>query len=72
LALFAGVRRGELRGLQGDDVDFDAGLARVRRGWDDLECEIDPKTFRSKPSQFVGPGGHYIKRDRTTSRIMDV
>jgi integrase len=45
LALFAGVRRGELRGLQVDDIDFDAGLVRVRRGWDDLEGEIDPKTF---------------------------
>lgn len=28
-----------------DDVDFDAGLVHVRRGWDDLEGEIDPKTF---------------------------
>jgi integrase len=45
LALFAGVRRGELRGLQVDDIDFDDGLVRVRRGWDDLEGEIDPKTF---------------------------
>ena len=43
LALFAGVRRGELRGLQVDDVDFDAGLVHVRRGWDDLEGEIDRK-----------------------------
>jgi integrase len=42
------VRRGtprELRGLQVDDIDFDDGLVRVRRGWDDLEGEIDPKTF---------------------------
>ena len=23
-------------------------------------------------SQFVGPGGHYVKRDRATGRIMDV
>jgi integrase len=45
LALFAGVRRGDLRAMQVDDVDFDAGLVRVRRGWDDLEGEIDPKTF---------------------------
>jgi integrase len=45
LALFAGVRRGELRGLQVDDIDFDAGLVHVRRGWDDVEGEIDPKTF---------------------------
>lgn len=45
LAFYAGLRRGELRGLQVDDVDFDAGLARVRRGWDDVEGEIDTKTF---------------------------
>jgi len=37
LALFAGVRRGELRGLQVDDIDFDAGLVRVRRGWEPLD-----------------------------------
>ena len=45
LALFAGIRRGELRALQVDDVDFEAGLVRVRRGWDDVEGEINPKTF---------------------------
>jgi integrase len=45
LAFMAGLRRGELRALQVDDVDFDAGLIHVRRGWDDKEGEIDPKTF---------------------------
>jgi integrase len=45
LALFAGVRRGELRALRVDDIDFEAGLVRVRRGWDDVEGEISPKTF---------------------------
>jgi integrase len=45
LALFAGMRRGELRALQVDDIDFEAGLVRVRRGWDDVEGEINPKTF---------------------------
>lgn len=45
LALLAGLRRGELRALQVDDLDFDAGLVRVRRGWDDYEGEIEPKTF---------------------------
>jgi integrase len=45
LALFAGLRRGELRAIQVDDIDFEAGLIRVRRGWDDVEGEIDPKTF---------------------------
>lgn len=45
LAFLSGLRRGELRGLQVDDLDFDEGLVRVRRGWDDVEGEIDPKTF---------------------------
>lgn len=37
-ALYAGLRRGELRALRWRDVDFDAGVIRVERGWDD-----DPK-----------------------------
>jgi integrase len=48
LAFFAGLRRGELRALRAEDVDFDAGLVRVRRGWDDIEGEIEPKTFAGK------------------------
>jgi len=48
LAFYAGLRRGELRALRADDVDFDAGLVRVRRGWDDVEGEIAPKTFAGK------------------------
>jgi integrase len=48
LAFYAGLRRCELRALRVDDVDFDAGLVRVRRGWDDVEGEIPPKTFAGK------------------------
>lgn len=48
LAFYAGLRRGELRALRVDDVDFDAGLVRIRRGWDDVEGEIAPKTFAGK------------------------
>jgi integrase len=54
LALFAGVRRGELRGLQVDDIDFDAGLVHVRRGWDDREGEIDPKTAGARDIPMIG------------------
>ena len=43
-AFYAGLRRGELRGLQDDDVDLDANLIHVRRGWDDVEGAIDPKS----------------------------
>lgn len=43
-ALFAGLRIGELRALRWADVDFDASVIRVRRGWDDVAGEIEVKT----------------------------
>jgi integrase len=43
-AFYAGLRRGELRGLRWVDVDFDESLLRVERGWDDVEGPIDPKS----------------------------
>jgi len=45
-ALYAGLRRGELRGLRWHDVDFDAGVIHVRRSWDADPAvgEIDVKS----------------------------
>jgi integrase len=43
-AMYAGLRRGELRGLRWSDVDLDKGILRVERGWDDHEGEITGKT----------------------------
>lgn len=43
-AIYAGLRRGELRGLRWSDVDLDAGVIRVERSWDDHEGEIEGKT----------------------------
>ena len=43
-AMYAGLRRGELRALRWSDVDFSAGLIRVTRSWDDAEGEQTPKT----------------------------
>ena len=43
-AFYAGLRRGELRGLRWDDVDLAAGLIHVRRGWDEVAGEIAPKS----------------------------
>ena len=43
-AFFGGLRRGELRGLRVQDVDLAGELIHVRRGWDDYEGEIDPKS----------------------------
>jgi len=51
-AAYAGLRRGELRGLRWNDVDLANGLIHVRRGWDDKEGEIAPKSakaFRDVP-----------------------
>jgi integrase len=45
-AFYAGLRRGELRGLRAEDVE--AGIIHVRRGWDDVEGEIDPKSSAGK------------------------
>jgi len=43
-AMYAGLRCGELRGLRWDDVEFLDGVIHVRRGWDDVEGEIAPKS----------------------------
>jgi len=43
-ALYAGLRRGELRALRWSDVDFEAGVIRVERGWDDRVGPIAPKS----------------------------
>jgi integrase len=43
-AFYAGLRRGELRGLRWDDVDLAAGLIRVRRSWDDYAGPVEPKS----------------------------
>ena len=44
LALYSGLRRGELWALRWEDVDLDAGVIHVRRGWDTHEGEIEPKS----------------------------
>ncbi len=48
MALYAGLRRGELRALRWSDVDLATGVIRVERGWDDDEGEIEGKTRASR------------------------
>jgi len=43
-AFYAGLRRGELQALRVCDLDFDADLIAVERGWDQFEGEIEPKS----------------------------
>jgi integrase len=47
-AMFAGLRRGELRGLRWSDVDLAGGVIRVERGWDAKEGAIEGKTKASR------------------------
>jgi integrase len=44
VALYAGLRLGELRALRWPDVELDANLIRVTRSWDRREGEIEPKS----------------------------
>jgi len=51
LALFLGLRRGELLGLRWDDVDLDTGTLTVRRNLQRVGGElraVDPKTDKSR------------------------
>jgi hypothetical protein len=43
-AIYAGRRRGELQALRWGDVDLDASVIRVRRSWDRVAGEIEPKS----------------------------
>jgi integrase len=43
-AFYAGLRRGELRALRWLDVVDDVTVLHVRRGWDDVEGPIEPKS----------------------------
>jgi integrase len=42
-AMYAGLRRGELRALRVDRIDLDANVIHVECGWDDLEGEQETK-----------------------------
>lgn len=43
-AFYSGLRRGELQALRCIDIDLDANLIHVRKGWDQVEGEIEPKS----------------------------
>ena len=45
-AAYCGLRRGELYALKWEDVDLASGVIHVRRNWDTLEGEVEPKSRR--------------------------
>jgi integrase len=51
MALYAGLRRGELQALRWEDIDFEAAVIRVERSWDDKErILIEPKSRAGRRS----------------------
>jgi integrase len=52
-AFYAGLRRGELRGLQNRDVDLGSATITIARGWDDKEGPIQPKSVASARTVFI-------------------
>jgi integrase len=47
-ALYGGLRRGELQALRWRDVDLAEGVIHVRKGWDQIEGEIELKSRKSR------------------------
>lgn len=43
-AFYAGLRRGELQALRCEDIDLARNLLYVKKGWDQEEGEIEPKS----------------------------
>jgi len=66
VALFAGLRRGELRGLQWSSIDFAAGVIRVERSWDPVEGPIDVK---SDAGRRAVPMAGSVRRELATHKL---
>jgi integrase len=47
-AMYAGLRRGELMALRVEDIDLPAGVIHVRRGWDQYDGAITPKSGKGR------------------------
>jgi integrase len=51
--MYAGLRHGELRALQVNDLDLERRRINVRRGWDQYEGEILPKSESGQRATVV-------------------
>lgn len=60
-ALYAGLRRGELRALRVADIDLEAGVIRVEHGWDDKEGEQDTKGRNRRKVPISGELARHLR-----------
>jgi integrase len=52
-AFYAGLRRGELQALRVRDIDREASLIAVERGWDQVAGVIEPKSRAGRRSVLL-------------------
>lgn len=55
MAIYVGLRRGELQELRWSDLDFDAGVGRCQRAWDDEGAEVVTTKSRAGNRTFPLP-----------------
>jgi integrase len=65
MAFYTGLRMGELRALEWDDVDLDRGIVRVRRTWDHKAGPVAPK---SAAGRRVVPLGRAVRESLAEHR----
>ena len=65
-AFYAGLRRGELIGLRPEDIDLATGVLHVRRSWDMLDGEVEPKSRQGRRKVPIPP----ILRDYLDEQLL--
>jgi integrase len=59
------LARCELRALRDEDVDLERNVIHVRRGWDDVEGEIEPKSEKgTRKAPIAGDLRRYLLAHR--------
>lgn len=79
LAAFTGARQGELLGLQWDDIDFSAGVLRIRRSLQSAKGGVpvygEPKTAKSRrtvplvPEMAASLRAHRAQQDKERGQM---